>query len=117
MIWEATLFAGHEKLDNLLAIIDYNKLQGLGSTSEIINLEPLKEKFRSFGWNTMLVDGHDIKSIITTIEKMFLHKNKPNLLIARTVKGKGIAFMENKFESHYEVLDKDKYIEAIKGLK
>ena len=117
MIWETALFAAHQKLDNLLAIVDYNKLQGLGSTTKIIDLEPFKEKFESFGWNTVLVDGHNIKSIITAIEKIFLHKNKPNLLIARTVKGKGISFMENTFESHYEVLDKNKYQEAIKGLK
>ena len=117
MIWEAALFAGHKKLDNLFAIIDYNKLQGLGPTSEVIDLEPLKDKFISFGWNTMLVDGHDINSIIATIKKMFLQKDKPNLIIARTIKGKGVAFMENKFESHYLVLDKNKYKKAIKNLK
>ena len=117
MIWEAALFASHQKLNNLIAIIDYNKLQGFGSTTEIMDLEPFKEKFESFGWNTMLVDGHDIQSIITAIEKIFLCKNKPNVLIANTVKGKGITFMENKFESHYEVLDAKKYQEIIKNLK
>ena len=117
MIWETALFASHQKLSNLLAIIDYNKLQGLGSTTKIINLEPLKEKFQSFGWNTVEVDGHDIDSIISVIEKLFLQNEKPNLLIANTVKGKGVPFMENRFESHYEVLDKKKYEEAIKKLK
>tara|TARA_Y100000590_G_scaffold165151_1_gene189162 strand:+ start:3604 stop:4416 length:813 start_codon:yes stop_codon:yes gene_type:complete len=117
MIWETALFASHQKLSNLLAIIDYNKLQGLGSTTKIINLEPLKEKFQSFGWNTVEVDGHDIDSIISVIEKLFLQNDKPNLLIANTVKGKGVPFMENRFESHYEVLDKKKYEEAIKKLK
>ena len=117
MIWETALFAAHQKLDNLLAIIDYNKLQGLGSTTKIVGLEPLKEKFESFGWNTVVVNGHDIQSIVTTMEKIFLQKNKPNLLIANTVKGKGVPFMENRFESHYEVLDKKKYQEAIEKLK
>ena len=114
MVWEAVLFASHQKLNNIIAIIDYNKLQGFGPTNEIINLEPLKDKFKSFGWNTQEVNGHDIKSIITTIENMLLCNNKPNVLIANTVKGKGVGFMENKFESHYEVLDKNKYKEAIK---
>ncbi len=117
MIWETALFAAHQKLDNLLGIIDYNKLQGLGSTTKIMNLEPLKEKFESFGWNVQVVDGHDIGLITTSIEKIFLQKNKPNLIIANTVKGKGVSFMENRFESHYEVLDKKKYEEAIEKLK
>lgn len=117
MVWETALFAAHQKLNNLIAIVDYNKLQGLGSTAKIVNLEPLKEKFESFGWNTVVVDGHNIQSIITSIEDMFLQKNRPNLLIANTVKGKGVIFMENRFESHYEVLDKKKYKEAIEKLK
>ena len=117
MIWEASLFASHQKLDNLIAIIDYNKLQGFGSTTEILDLYPLKEKFQSFGWNTQEVNGHDISSIINTTNKMFAEKNKPNLIIANTIKGKGIASMENKFESHYEVLDKTKYLEIIKHYK
>ena len=117
MIWEASLFASHQKLDNLIAIIDYNKLQGFGSTTDILDLYPLKEKFQSFGWNTKEVNGHDITSIINTTNKMFAEKNKPNLLIANTIKGKGITSMENKFESHYEVLDEAKYLEIIKNYK
>ncbi len=117
MVWEASLFAGHQQLDNLIAIIDYNKLQGLGTTSEILDLHPLREKFQSFGWNTQEVNGHNIASIINTANKMFAEKNKPNLIIANTIKGKGIASMENKFESHYEVLDEAKYLEIIKHYK
>ena len=117
MIWEAAMFAGHQKLDNLVAIIDYNKLQGFGTTTEILDLYPLKEKFQSFGWNTQEVNGHNIVSIINTANEMFAKKNKPNLIIANTIKGKGIASMENKFESHYEVLDKTKYLEIIKHYK
>ena len=117
MVWEASLFAGHQQLDNLIAIIDYNKLQGLGATKEILDLHPLKEKFQSFGWNTQEVNGHNIVSIINTANEMFAEKNKPNLIIANTIKGKGIASMENKFESHYEVLDETKYLEIIKHYK
>ena len=115
MVWEALLFASHQKLDNLMAIIDYNKLQGFGSTKDILNLDPLKEKLESFGWNTKEVNGHDIKSIINTSKELFEEKSKPSLLIANTIKGKGIRSMENKFESHYEVLDKKKYLDIIKN--
>ena len=115
MVWEALLFASHQKLNNLMAIIDYNKLQGFGSTKDILNLDPLKEKLESFGWNTKEVNGHDIKSIINTSKELFEEKNKPSLLIANTIKGKGIHSMENKFESHYEVLDEKKYLDIIKN--
>jgi|TARA_B100002003_G_C14067847_1_gene513777 transketolase len=115
MVWEALLFASHQKLNNLMAIIDYNKLQGFGSTKDILNLDPLKEKLESFGWNTKEVNGHDINSIINTSKELFKEKNKPSLLIANTIKGKGINSMENKFESHYEVLDEKKYLNIIKN--
>ena len=115
MVWEALLFASHHRLNNLMAIIDYNKLQGFGSTKDILNLDPLKEKLESFGWNTKEVNGHDIKSIINTSKELFEEKNKPSLLIANTIKGKGIQSMENKFESHYEVLDEKKYLDIIKN--
>ena len=85
--------------------------------NKIINLEPFKEKFESFGWNTKIVDGHNIKSIIDSIKELFLCKSKPNVLIANTVKGKSINFMENKFESHYEVLNANQYQAIIKKLK
>ena len=115
MVWEALLFASHQKLNNLMAIIDYNKLQGFGSTKDILNLDPLKEKLESFGWNTKEVNGHDIKAIINTSKELFEEKSKPSLLIANTIKGKGIQSMENKFESHYEVLDEKKYLDIIKN--
>jgi len=115
MVWEALLFASHHRLNNLMAIIDYNKLQGFGSTKDILNLDPLKEKLESFGWNTKEVNGHDIKAIINTSKELFEEKSKPSLLIANTIKGKGIQSMENKFESHYEVLDEKKYLDIIKN--
>ena len=117
MVWEAILFASHQKLDNLMAIIDYNKLQGFGSTRDVLNLDPLKKKFESFGWTTQEVNGHDIKSIINVSKELFKEKHKPNLLIANTIKGKGVNSMENRLESHYEVLDEEKYLDIIKNYK
>ena len=117
MVWEALLFASHHKLDNLMAIIDYNKLQGFGSTRDVLNLDPLKKKFESFGWTTQEVNGHDIKSIINVSKELFKEKHKPNLLIANTIKGKGVNSMENRLESHYEVLDEEKYLDIIKNYK
>ena len=118
IVWETALFAGHNKLNNLFVIIDYNKLQGFGSTNKILNLEPLKSKFQSFNWNVDEVDGHNVKQIIKSLNKLNKKKNKkPNLIIANTIKGKGVKFMENKFESHYEVLDTSKYNISIKNLR
>ena len=116
IVWETALFAGHHKLDNLFVIIDYNKLQGFGSTDKILNLEPLKLKFESFNWNVIQTDGHDISKILRSLTQLNNKKNRPNLLIANTTKGKGVKFMENKFESHYEVLSEKKYNLSIKNL-
>tara|TARA_B110000305_G_scaffold221759_1_gene264778 strand:- start:1959 stop:2789 length:831 start_codon:yes stop_codon:yes gene_type:complete len=109
MVWESFLFAGHHKLHNLFVVIDYNKLQGFGSTNNILNLSSLKKKVKSFNWNVYEADGHNIKDLISKSNKLILKKNKPNLIIANTIKGKGISFMENKFESHYQVLDKKEF--------
>jgi len=116
IVWETALFAGHHKLDNLFVIIDYNKLQGFGSTDKILNLEPLKSKFESFNWNVIQTDGHNILEILRSLKSLNKKKKRPNLLIANTIKGKGVKFMENKFESHYEVLNEKKYNISIKNL-
>ena len=116
MIWEAILFAGHQKLYNLFVIIDYNKLQGFGSTTEILNLSSLKKKFDNFNWNILEADGHNIQNLTQQINKISSFKDKPNLIIANTIKGKGISFMENKFESHYQVLDNKNYLQSLKDL-
>jgi transketolase len=118
MVWESMLFAAHHKLNNLYTIIDYNKLQGLGSTTSILNLESLKNKIQSFNWNVVECDGHNIEKIIKSFKKLkSSNKNKPNLLIAHTIKGKGVSFMENKFESHYEVLDTKSFLMSINDKK
>lgn len=117
MVWEAILFAGHHKLHNLFVVIDYNKLQGFGSTTEILNLSSLKNKIKNFNWNVSETDGHDIESIIKKVKKMTSKHNKPNMIIANTIKGKGISFMENKFESHYQVLSDKEYLQSLKEIK
>ena len=116
MVWEAMLFAGHQKLHNLFVVIDYNKLQGFGRTTDILNLSSLKKKIQSFNWNVLEAGGHNIGNIIKQAKKMISLANKPNLIIANTIKGKGISFMENKFESHYQVLDNKNYLQSLKEI-
>lgn len=115
-VWEAAMFASHHKLDNLVAFIDYNKIQALGYTKDIINLEPLAQKWSSFGWATSEVDGHDFNQIMEVNNKIPFTQNKPSIIIAHTVKGKGISFMEDKVLWHYRAPNKEEYEAAIKEL-
>lgn len=115
--WEAALFASHHKLDNLIAIIDYNKLQAFGRTNEVLNLEPLDKKWQDFGWEVKEIDGHNFEEIENGLSKIPFQKGKPSLLIAHTIKGKGVSFMEDKLEWHYKNLTKEEYEQALKELK
>ena len=99
--WEAALFAAHHKLDNLLCIIDYNKLQSLTTVDETLRLEPLHAKFEAFGWAVQEVDGHDHDALSSALDAGSWPADKPAMLIAHTVKGKGVGFMENRVEWHY----------------
>jgi transketolase len=99
--WEAALFAAHHKLDNLLCIIDYNKLQSLTTVDETLRLEPLHSKFEAFGWAVQEVDGHDHDALASAVDAASWPGDKPAMLIAHTTKGKGVSFMENKVEWHY----------------
>jgi transketolase len=105
--WEAILFAAQHKLDNLIVIVDYNKLQGLGSTAEVINLEPLSDKWISCGWEIREVNGHDHHELFDTFNSIPFEKEKPNVIIAHTTKGKGVSFMEDKLEWHYKSPNSD----------
>jgi transketolase len=111
--WEAILFAGHHKLNNLVAIIDYNKWQALGKTNEILNLEPFAEKWRDFGWSVKEVNGHNFQEIYNALIKIPFEKNKPSVLIAHTIKAKGLPSLENKLESHYRPPTEQEYKEFI----
>lgn len=99
--WEAALFAAHHGLDNLLCILDYNKLQSLRSVDETLRLEPLHSKFAAFGWAVREVDGHDHDALAQAMTGAAWDPGKPMMLIAHTTKGKGVSFMENKVEWHY----------------
>jgi transketolase len=99
--WEAMLFAAHHRLDHLVAIVDYNKLQSLDSIQITLGLEPLVDKFTAFGWAVEEVDGHDHSSVVKHLSSAPWQPGKPSLLLAHTVKGKGVSFMEGKVEWHY----------------
>jgi transketolase len=99
--WEALMFAAHHRLDNLVAIIDYNKLQSLTTISQTLGLEPLADKLIAFGWNVQEVDGHNHAQLIQHLTKTPWLDGQPSLLLAHTIKGKGVSFMENKVEWHY----------------
>lgn len=99
--WEAVMLAGHLKPDNLIAIIDYNKLQCYGSTKEILGLEPLADKWQANNWNVVEVDGHNFKELISVLRNVPIKKGKPTVVIAHTVRGKGLPFMEDTIEGYY----------------
>tara|TARA_B100002019_G_C21224220_1_gene576462 strand:+ start:442 stop:1251 length:810 start_codon:yes stop_codon:yes gene_type:complete len=111
--WEAILFAAHHKLKQLINIVDYNKLQSIYSTEKTLALEPFVDKWRAFGWEVYEVDGHDHQEIDASLSKAFLSKNKPTCIIAHTVKGKGVSFMEGNSLWHYRSPQDKEYIDAI----
>ncbi len=116
-VWEAAMAAVHYRLDNLCAIIDYNRLQIDGRVEEVMNIEPIADKWTSFGWEVFLVDGHDFEKIITAFDKAEKVKEKPSLLIARTIKGKGVSFFEDKVEYHGVAPTNDELERALEELK
>ncbi len=116
--WEAIQFAGHHQLQNLMIVVDKNNFQAMDATSEIINQENLKIQIESFNFNVVDLDGHDEQALDQAIQDLFdLRNNKPSCIIANTVKGKGISFMENKNEWHYLRLDQALYESAISELE
>jgi len=114
--WEAALTAAHYKLDNLCAIIDHNKLQITGPTSEVCNTDPIDAKFESFGWKVRHVDGHDLAALKATFDSLPFAAGKPNLVIAHTIKGKGVSYMENVIKWHHGVPSEKQYEEALSEL-
>ncbi len=112
--WEAILFAAHHKLDNLICIIDYNKIQSLGSVEGVVGLHPLKPKFVSFNWDAVEIDGHNHRSIEDAFKTD--HSQRPLCIVANTVKGKGVDFMEDKLLWHYKSPTQEQLNEALKQL-
>lgn len=115
-LWEAVMFAAHHKLDNLIAIVDCNKLQAFGKTKEVINLEPLADKWRTFGWSVKEIDGHKLNKIEVCLKQIPFKKGKPSAIIANTIKGKGVSFMENSIAWHYKSPTQEQYKRAIKEI-
>ncbi|MBI4687075.1 MAG: transketolase [Nitrospirae bacterium] len=113
-VWESVMFAGHHKLNNLIAIIDYNKIQALGCTRDIIDLNPLGRKWESFGWDVQEIDGHDFEQIFNAMSS--LSPEKPNVIILHTIKGKGVSFMQDQVLWHYRAPDELEYKRALKEL-
>jgi transketolase len=102
-VWEAAMFAPQHNLDNLIAIIDYNKLQALDSLENIVSLEPLADKWTAFGWEVREVNGHDASDLLDVFQAVPFERDKPSLIIAHTTKGKGISFMEDVPIWHYRL--------------
>ena len=113
-VWEAAAVASHYKLDSLTAIVDRNRVSLDGETENIMPLEPFAERWRSFGWHVLELDGHDFRQIYQALRQAQQTRSRPTLLIANTVKGKGVSFMEGKHEYHYAVLS-DEELEAARA--
>jgi len=113
-VWEAAMFAGHHRLANLCAIVDYNKLQSLGRVSDTISLEPFGAKWRAFGWHALRVDGHDHDALRSAFADRA--DNRPTCIVADTVKGRGVSFMENQVLWHYRAPRGDEYAAAMREL-
>jgi len=99
-IWEASICASHYKLDNLVAILDYNRIQLLGPVSQIMGIEPVAQKWKARGWEVIEIDGHNMSEIDEALEKTEEVKGKPSIIIAHTIKGRGVSFMENTAKWH-----------------
>lgn len=115
-IWEAAMTANKYKLDNLCVIVDNNNLQIDGTIEEVMSSYPIDEKFKSFGFNVLTIDGNNIEEILNGFEIAKQTKNKPTCIIAKTIKGKGVSFMENKAEWHGKAPNEEEYIQAMKDL-
>ena len=112
-VWEAAMFAAHKKLDNLCIFLDYNGLQIDGPISEVNDPCPLDSKFEAFGWNVLVIDGHDIEAIDSAVKAAKACKGKPTAIICRTVKGKGVSFMENSVKWHGSAPNEEQYKQAV----
>ncbi|MCK5533861.1 transketolase [bacterium] len=115
-IWEAAMAGAHYRLNNLCAVVDNNGLQIDGCLKEVMNIEPLREKWNSFGWNTIEIDGHKMQEILNAFKAAQEEKNKPTVIIAHTIKGKGISFMENVAGWHGKAPSKEETDRALKEL-
>lgn len=115
-VWETAMFASSRKLNNFIVIIDNNKFQGLGKVSTVTGLYPLSEKWKAFNWNVICINGHNYDEIYEALKNAYVSNNKPTVIIADTIKGKGVSFMENKLEWHYKSPNEEQYKKAMREL-
>lgn len=115
-VWEAAMFAHHYGLDNLTIFVDFNGLQVDGTVEEVIDPAPIDEKFKAFGWNVVVIDGHDLDQIEKAVENAKATKGKPTAIIAKTVKGKGVSYMENAVGWHGKAPNDEEFAVAMKEL-
>lgn len=115
-VWEAAMTAAHYKLDNLVAFVDYNRLQIDGLVSEVMNPAPIQDKWKAFGWQVFSADGHDFIDLISTLEAAREIKGKPVMIVANTIKGKGVSFMENNVDWHGTALNREQLERALADL-
>lgn len=115
-VWEGAMAAAHYKLDNLVAIVDRNRLQISGDTEDVMSLEPFGEKWKSFGWNVISINGNDMMQIVTALDAVPYVTGKPTMIIANTIKGKGVSFMENRANWHHHTPSEEQYKLALEEL-
>jgi len=115
--WEPALFAPQHQLDNLIVIVDYNKIQSLGTVKEVMDLEPFADKWRAFGWSVHEIDGHNLDEVVNTLEKLPFIPGQPSCIIAHTIKGKGVSFMEDDLLWHYRTPQGEEFEAALAELE
>ena len=116
IIWEAAMSAAHYKLDNMIAFLDYNGLQIDGVVESVMNINPIEDKFKTFGWNVITIDGHDFDQIFAALDKAKDTVDKPTMIIAKTIKGKGVSFMENQASWHGSAPSEEQLEQALSEL-
>lgn len=115
-VWEAAMFAAHYKLDNLTAFVDSNGLQIDGCVDDVMSPNPIDKKFEAFGWHVLVIDGNDMDQVVDAIEKAKVHKGQPTMIVCKTVKGKGVSYMENQAGWHGSAPNQEQYEQAVKEL-
>lgn len=115
-VWEAVLFAGHHRLDNLVAIVDANRIQSLGRVSDVLNLDPLRDKWRVCRWSVREVDGHNVEEVEAALAGVPFEASVPSCVIARTTKGRGVSFMQDELLWHYRSPSDQEFAEALSEL-
>lgn len=116
IIWEAAMSAAHYKLDNMIAFLDYNGLQIDGDVESVMNINPIEDKFKTFGWNVITIDGHDFDQIFAALDMAKDTVDKPTMIIAKTIKGKGVSFMENQASWHGSAPSEEQFQQALSEL-